>query len=102
MTYFDKKAIGYFVVAMTANATIDAIDHSAGAQTLAYVWHVVKWLVFMPALFAAGFYYSEARFQWLRHWRHKALVVACGVALWQVVYNVLCGIFSRYGVPTWF
>jgi len=102
MKYYDKKAIEWFIIAMITNAVMDAIDHSAGAQTLVYVWHVVKWAVFVPALFMAGFYYFPARWHWLRRWRHKALIVACGVALWQIVYNVLCEVFNRYGVPKWF
>ena len=82
------------IVAIVTNAAMDAIDHSKGSETLRYVWHGLKWPIFLPCLFLAGVYFEfEAWF---------ILYVAGLLFLWEFVYSVLMWVFKKYGVPWWF
>jgi len=102
MKAYDIRIFVFLGIAMIANAVMDAADFSAGGQELKFAWHFLKWIIFIPSVFIAGYNYFLGRFGWFFKKRHKAFFLAYLIFLWQVVYNLFRAFVFHNGVPWWF
>ena len=96
--WWKNPAVWLFWGAMILNAFMDAIDHGKGKRKLRYVWHLVKWWLFVPALFFSGFFLARDPLEL----PELVLSVMLGLWLWEGAYRAFRQMFKKTGIPWWF
>ena len=95
---YENIAVVLFWSAMALNAYMDAIDHGKGKRKLRYMWHLVKWWLFIPCLFFAGYALALNPLSLSEF----LVTIFIGLWIWQLTYRFFRYVFKKYGIPWWF